>query len=136
VTRRSVWQSPAPRRSGLPAGSNELGDQLKTNRAQLDEILAEHAPQLLALHGVGAVTAAVILTVWSHPGRIRTEAALAKIAGTAPIPAASGNTTRYRLSRGGDRQLNRAIHTIVLTRLRTDADTRAYLQRRLADSAA
>lgn len=111
---------------------NELGDQLKTNRAQLDEILAEHAPQLLALHGVGAVTAAVILTVWSHPGRIRTEAALAKIAGTAPIPASSGNTTRHRLSRGGDRQLNRAIHTIVLTRLRTDPNTRAYLQRRLA----
>jgi len=110
----------------------ELDGQLKTNRAQLDEILAVHAPQLLALHGVGPVTAAVILSVWSHPGRIRTEAALAKIAGTAPIPVSSGNTTRHRLSRGGDRQLNRAIHTIVLTRLRTDADTRAYLQRRLA----
>ncbi|WP_216918088.1 transposase, partial [Nocardia noduli] len=111
---------------------SELGDQLKSNRAQLDEILADHVPQLLALPGVGAVTAAVILTVWSHPGRIRTEAALAKIAGTAPIPASSGNTTRHRLSRGGDRRLNRAIHTIVLTRMRTDDATRAYLQKRLA----
>ncbi|MFF3572524.1 transposase [Nocardia jiangxiensis] len=46
--------------------------------------------------------------------------------------ASSGNTTRHQLSRGGDRQLNRAIHTIVLTRLRTDPNTRAYLQRRLA----
>ncbi len=67
-----------------------------------------------------------------HPGRIRSEAALAKIAGNAPISASSENATRHRLSRGGDRQLNRAIHTIVLTRMRTDAGTRAYLQRWLA----
>ncbi len=110
-----------------------LEQQLKTNRDQLEEIVADHSPQLLTLSGIGPVTAAVILAVWSHPGRIGTEAALAKIAGTCPIPASSGNTTRHRLNRSGDRQLNRAIHTIVLTRLRTETRTRAYLHRRLAE---
>jgi transposase len=111
----------------------ELDDELSANRAQLDAITTEHAPQLLGLHGVGAVTAAVILTVWSHPGRIRSEAALAKIAGTCPIPASSGNTIRHRLNRGGDRRLNKAISTIVLTRMRTDAATRVYIGRRTAE---
>lgn len=111
----------------------ELDHELGANRAQLDTIVTAHAPQLLGLHGVGAVTAAVILTVWSHPGRIRSEAALAKIAGTCPIPASSGNTIRHRLNRGGDRRLNKAISTIVLTRMRTDAPTRAYIARRTAE---
>lgn len=90
-------------------------------------------PVLLDMTGVGAVTAAVILTVWSHPGRVRSQAALAQIAGTCPIPASSANTTRHRLNRGGDRQLNRAINTIVLTRMRMDPATRAYVARRTAE---
>jgi hypothetical protein len=60
------------------------------------------------------------------------EAAFAALAGVNPIPASSGQVTRYRLNRGGDRQLNRALHTILLVRLRTDPDTRAYLARRTA----
>ncbi|MFE3003481.1 IS110 family transposase [Nocardia sp. NPDC059246] len=111
----------------------ELDTQLDDNRDQLTELVNEHAPQLLSLFGVGAVTAAVILTVWSHPGRIKTEAALAKIAGTCPIPASSGNTIRHRLNRGGDRRLNRVINTVVLTRMRADEATRAYVRRRLAE---
>ncbi len=75
----------------------------------------------------------MILTVWSHPGRIRSEAAFAQIAGTCPIPASSGNTIRHRLNRGGDRRLNRALNTVVLTRMRTDPKTRAYIERRLAE---
>ncbi len=75
----------------------------------------------------------MILTVWSHPGRIRTEAAFAQIAGTCAIPASSGNTIRHRLNRGGDRRLNRALNTIVLTRMRTDPSTRAHIHRRLAE---
>jgi transposase len=59
-------------------------------------------------------------------------AAFAALAGTNPIPASSGQVTRYRLNRGGDRQLNRALHTILLVRLRTDPDTRAYMARRTA----
>jgi transposase len=112
---------------------NDLDRQLADNRDQLTALVTDQAPQLLDLHGVGAVTAAVILTVWSHPGRIRGEAAFAKIAGTAPIPASSGNTDRHRLSRGGDRRLNWALNTVVLTRIRTDPTTRRYIERRLAE---
>jgi transposase len=110
----------------------DLDKDLKSNREQITVLVTEHAPRLLEMTGVGAITAAIIMTVWSHPGRIRSEAALAQIAGTCPIPASSGNTTRHRLNRGGDRQLNRAINTIVLTRMRMDPTTRAYVERRTA----
>lgn len=110
-----------------------LGDELADNRARITELVAAQAPELTDLAGVGAVTAAVILCAWSHPGRIRSEAAFAQIAGTCPIPASSGNTVRYRLNRGGDRKLNRALNTIILTRMRTDRDTKVYLERRLAE---
>jgi transposase len=73
-----------------------------------------------------------VLVSWSHAGRLRSEAAFAALAGTNPIPASSGQVTRYRLNRGGDRQLNRALHTILLVRLRTDPDTRSYMARRTA----
>ncbi|WP_246169398.1 IS110 family transposase [Actinotalea subterranea] len=111
----------------------DLTAELGHNRDQITEIVAEQAPELLDLPGVGPVTAAVILTVWSHPGRVRTEAAFAQIAGTCPIPASSGNTVRHRLNRGGDRRLNRAFNTIVLTRMRIDPDTRVYIDRRRAE---
>lgn len=110
-----------------------LDVELAENRTEITSLVAAEAPELLELPGVGAITAAVILTVWSHPGRIRSEAAFAKIAGTSPIPASSGNTVRHRLNRGGDRRLNRALNTIVLTRMRTDPETRAYIDRRLAE---
>ena len=57
------------------------------------------------------------------------EAAFAALAGTSPIPASSGKITRHRLNRGGDRQLNQALHTIALIRLRDDPETRAYATR-------
>ncbi len=111
----------------------DLDGELADNRRQITELVTVNAPQLLNLPDVGAITAAVILTVWSHPGRIRSEAAFAQIAGTCPIPASSGNTVRHRLNRGGDRRLNRALNTVVLTRMRTDPDTRAYIDRRTAE---
>ena len=77
-------------------------------------------PDLLDQTGVGPIVAATVLCAWSHPGRCRNDAAFANLAGAAPIPASSGLTTRYRLNRCGDRQLNRALHTIVLSRLRYD----------------
>lgn len=110
-----------------------LDEELTDNRRQISDLVSEQTPELLALPGVGAITAAVIFTVWSHPGRIRSEAAFAQIAGTCPIPASSGNTVRHRLNRGGDRRLNRAINTIVLTRMRTDTGTHTYLERRQAE---
>ena len=90
-------------------------------------------PGLLAESGVGVITAARILNTWSHAGRIRSEAAFAMLAGVAPIEASSGQTVRHRLNRAGDRQLNRALHTIVLSRLTYDAETRAYAKRRTAE---
>ena len=65
--------------------------------------------------------------------RLRSEAAFARLAGVAPIPASSGQTTRHRLSRGGDRQLNRALHTVVLHRRQHDPATQAYIKRRVAE---
>jgi transposase len=87
-------------------------------------------PDLLELTGVGPIVAATVLTAWSHPGRCRDDAAFAMLAGAAPIPASSGKTVRYRLNRSGDRQLNRALHTVVLSRLQRDERTRAYADRR------
>jgi hypothetical protein len=90
-------------------------------------------PDLLELTGVGPIVAATVLTAWSHPGRCRNDAAFAMLAGAAPIPASSGKTVRYRLNRSGDRQLNRALHTVVLSRLQRDERTRAYADRRRAE---
>jgi transposase len=105
-------------------------DQLQ---AELAALVAAVAPWLLEVPGVGPLSAAQVLVSWSHAGRLRSEAAFAALAGVNPIPASSGQVTRYRLNRGGDRQLNRALHTILLERLRTDPDTRAYLARRTAE---
>jgi transposase len=110
-----------------------LQAEAKDLEAEIGRIVRTVAPELLTLAGIGAITAAQILISWSHVGRFRSEAAFAAFAGVAPIPASSGLTTRHRLNRGGDRQLNRAIHHIVLTRLRIDPDTRAYVIRRTAE---
>lgn len=96
-------------------------------------IVASWRPDLLELPGVGPINAATVLTAWSHPGRCRDEAAFAMLAGAAPIPASSGRTVRYRLNRSGDRQLNRALHSIALTRQRYHQPTRDYTKRRRAD---
>lgn len=110
-----------------------LDGDLATNRAGITNLVASAAPELLELSGVGAVVAAAVMIAWSHPGRVRSEAAMASLAGTCPIPASSGNTVRYRLNRGGDRRLNRALTTIVIVRMRIDPATRAYVVRRRAE---
>jgi transposase len=89
-------------------------------------------PGLLDTSGVGPVTAAQIICSYSHKGRVRSAAAFASLAGTTPIPASSGNVVRHRLNRFGDRALNNAIHTIALTRMRTDEATKAYVEKRTA----
>ncbi len=96
-------------------------------------LLRDVAPALLAEPGVGPISAAAIVLAWSHHGRIRNDAAFAQLAGVAPIPASSGQTVRHRLNRGGDRQLNRALHTIVLARLACHDETRVYAERRRAE---
>jgi transposase len=106
--------------------------EARTLERELESLTRRLAPQLLDHFGVGPVTAAQLLVSWSHRHRFRSEAAFARLAGTAPIPASSGQTLRHRLDRGGDRQLNRAIHNIVLTRRRHDRQTIAYIERRVA----
>jgi transposase len=91
------------------------------------------APALLDEPGVGPIVAAQLIVVWSHRGRLRSEAAFARLAGVAPVPASSGQTTRHRLSRGGDRQLNRALHTVVLHRRQHDPATKDYVAKRIAE---
>src|SRR6266516_193136 len=105
--------------------------------AELERELLGHvralAPALLDEPGVGPIVAAQLVVAWSHRGRLRSEAAFARLAGVAPVPASSGKTTRHRLSRGGDRQLNRALHTVILHRRQHDATTKDYIARRVAE---
>ena len=102
--------------------------------AEIAAIVEELAPGLVAAeHGVGALSAAQILLSWSHAGRIHSEAAFAMLSGTAPVPVSSGRTDRHRLNRLGDRQLNRALHIIAVTRMRNHPPTLAYVQRRRAE---
>lgn len=77
--------------------------------------------------------APTILCSWSHPDRFRSEGAFASLAGVSPIPASSGMTVRHRLNRRGDRQLNRALHVVVINRLRHDEATRSYVERHRAE---
>ncbi|WP_406030471.1 transposase [Nocardioides sp. NBC_00163] len=88
---------------------------------------------LLDKPGIGPVTAAIAFAAWSHSGRVRSEAAFASLAGVNPIPASSGNTVRRRINRGGDRRLNRALHTAVVIRVRMEPDPRAYVEKRTAE---
>ncbi len=101
--------------------------------AQIDVLVRWIAPTLLDQVGIGPVVAAQVLVTWSHRGRVRSEAAFAKRGGVAPIEASSGMVTRHRLNRAGDRQLNRALHTVVMVRMRQDPETKDYVQRRLAE---
>jgi transposase len=98
--------------------------------AEIGTLVRSMAPELLTEPGIGPLTAGWLLVAWSHPGRVRSEAAFAMLAGVAPIPASSGQTVRHRLNRSGDRTLNRTLHAIVQSRLRFDPKTQAYAARR------
>jgi transposase len=104
--------------------------ELRANKAQLRQLVGQVMPALLDQPGVGPMSAAQLLVSWSHPGRCRSEAAFATLAGTSPLEASSGKITRHRLNPFGDRQLNRALHVIINWRILHDPRTRAYLNRR------
>lgn len=111
-----------------------LTNQASELEAALKVLVDQAGPQLLDEFGIGVIIAAQIIVSWSHPGRCRSEGAFARLAGVAPIEATSGqNQTRYRLSRGGDRQLNRALHQAITIRTQHDKRTQAYITRRLAE---
>jgi transposase len=100
---------------------------------EIEKLIRKLAPQLLEQPGIGALLAAQVVLSWSHPGRVANEAAFARLAGAAPIPASSGQTVRYRLDRSGDRKLNRTLHLILITRKRTHPATIAYIERRVQE---
>ena len=112
----------------IRAGVSELA----ANKRHLAALVLAVAPALLDRVGVGPVSGAQAIVSWSHHGRCRSDAAFAALAGSSPIPASSGRITRHRLNRGGDRQLNRSLHDILLTRWRTDPRTQDYVARRRA----
>jgi transposase len=111
----------------------DLDTTLADNYRQLRALITQLCPTLLTQPGVGPVTAATLLVAWSHPGRLRSEAAFAALAGVNPIPASSGRITRHRLNRGGDRHLNQALHTIATNRRRHHPPTGNYLTRRTTE---
>jgi transposase len=108
-----------------------LTEEINDLDALLAPLVAQTAPALLALNGVGTdVAGQLLVTAGANPDRITSEAAFAALCGVAPVPASSGRTSRHRLSRGGDRNANAALYMIVLCRLRWDPGTRTYADRR------
>lgn len=108
-----------------------LSEEIADLDADLEPLIAEYAPRLLALVGVGPDVAGQLLaTAGDNPERIHSESAFAHLCGVAPIPASSGKTSRHRLNRGGDRHANNALWRVALVRLRYDPRTIAYRDRR------
>ena len=108
-----------------------LDGQLERLDELIAPLVAARAPGLLALHGVGPDTAALLLAAaGDHPERLRSEAAWAHLCAAAPIPASSGKVIRHRLNPGGDRQANHALWRIVLTRMSAHPPTLTYVERR------
>ena len=111
-----------------------LSEEIAELDAQLGPLVAAVAPELIAQRGIGTETAAQLLaTAGDNPDRLHHEAAFAHLCGVAPIPASSGQTRRYRLNRAGDRDANRALHMIAVSRLAHDERTRAYAARRTSE---
>jgi hypothetical protein len=113
------------------ARSRALEADARRYKNEIAELVRSLDPTLLDEPGIGPISAAKLLAC--DPARFKHEAAFARCNGTAPIPASSGKTVRHRLSRGGDRQVNNAIHTIAIIRAKHQPQTRAYLDRRIAE---
>jgi transposase len=110
-----------------------LTEEERNLKREIETLVQTLAPTLTTEPGIGPISAAQILIAWSHPGRVHSEAAFARLAGAAPIPASSGQIVRHRLDRGGDRKLNRALHTIIVSRRKSHPATIAYIERRLSE---
>jgi len=116
----------------LARRAQQLAADAQTYKSELTRLINSLDPTLLdEEYGLGPITATKLLVC--DPQRLKSEAAFARCNGTAPKPASSGQTIRNRLSRGGDRQANTALHTVALIRARHDAKTRAYIERRISE---
>jgi len=110
-----------------------LSHTIDALEAEIAGLVTRVAPQLLAEPGFGPLTAGKLIGEIAGIHRFATDAQLARAAGVAPIPASSGNTNRHRLDRGGNRQINTAIHRVAITRLRCHPETRTYIERKRAE---
>ena len=111
-----------------------LNNEIRSIDTALIELITATAPSLLELYGVGPDSAASLLVAaGDNPDRLHTERSWAHLCGVAPVPASSGKTIRHRLNRGGDRHANAALYRIVLTRMSSHDETRAYVARRRAE---
>jgi transposase len=117
----------------LVAQIRALTRQARALERELQGLVAREHPELVAEQGCGTLTAATIIGRTAGAQRFQTDAHFARQSGTAPIPASSGRRDRHRYHRGGDRQLNRALQTIAVTRARLDPQTKAYLARKRSE---
>ena len=112
----------------------ELGDEIAMLDDLIEPIVTGLAPQLLARPGIGIeIAGQLLVTAGDNHQRLRTEAGFAMLCGVAPLPASSGMTQRHRLNRGGDRQANSALHLAVISRIRIEERTQAYVARKTAE---
>jgi transposase len=110
-----------------------VSKEISEIKAKLRTVLAESGTSLTEVPGIGPLIAAKILGEVGDVNRIRSKAAFAMMAGTAPLVASSGMSSRHRLNRGGNRKLNFALHYMALVRYRSDEETKAYIERRRAE---
>jgi transposase len=112
----------------------ELTDEITGLDDLINPLVQALAPQLLARVGIGIeIAGQLLVTAGDNPARMNSEASFAMLCGVAPLPASSGMTQRHRLNRGGDRQANRALHLAVVSRLRIDPKTQAYVAKKTAE---
>ena len=111
-----------------------LSEEISELDEQLDRLVAEAAPELVAMEGVGTDTAAsLLIAAGDNPERLKSEAAFAHLCGVAPIPASSGKSVHHRLNRHGNRDANRALYVIALCRMSREERTRAYVAKRTTE---
>jgi transposase len=112
----------------------QLSEEISELDEQLDRLVSEAAPELVAVEGVGIDTAAsLLIAAGDNPERLKNEAAFAQLCGAAPIPASSGKNVRHRLNRHGNRDANRALYVIAVCRMSRDKRTRSYVAKRTAE---
>ena len=111
-----------------------LEEEVKEIDRLLKTLVAETAPELNAIDGVGTdVASALLVAAGDNPERLKNEATFAKLCGVSPLDASSGKQERHRLNRGGDRQANSALWHIVFTRMVYDPRTQHYIERRMKE---
>ncbi|MGH3756125.1 MAG: IS110 family transposase, partial [Pseudonocardiaceae bacterium] len=110
-----------------------LDGQIKGNGRRIREVVTASGTTLTQLFGVGHITAAILIAHTGDPARFCGQGAYASYNGSAPVEASSGDMRRHRLNRGGDRQLNRALHIMAITQIRHATAGRVYCQRKLEE---